>query len=202
MRKTGQWHTRRGRGEMAEYPLTAQARLRMKRAKAFTEAQDRLTGFERDTYYARGGEVTPVMFNGEQYYVVLHYDNNTNPASDWDMCEVVRKDRLPSDADRGDWCDDPSPGHWYSDEVIVLSEDMRVQQRAEYLRAQKYGKAWAWDIAVLHRNASLEYAKKWQKGDVTIYGVVVTNEEGQEESLWGVEEECIAETVRDLINQF
>ena len=121
---------------MDEYPLTAQARLRMKRAKAFTEAQDRLTGFERDTYYSRGGVVTPVMYNGEQYCVVLHYDN-TNPAADWDMYELVSKDRLPSDADRGDWCDDPSPGHRYSDEVIVLSEDMRVQQRAKYLRSQK-----------------------------------------------------------------
>ena len=83
-----------------------------------------------------------------------------------------------------------------------MSEDMRVQQRAKYLQSQKYGKAWAWDIAVLHRNASLEYAKKLQKGDVTFYGVIVTNEEGLEESLWGVEEDCIAETVRDLINQF
>ena len=66
MRKPQENH-RFGRGEMAEYPLTARERLRMKRAKAFMEAQDRLTGFERDTYYSHGGVVTPVMYNGEQY---------------------------------------------------------------------------------------------------------------------------------------
>ena len=119
---------------MAEYPLTARERLWMKRAKAFTEAQDRLTGFERDTYYSRGGVVTPVMYNGEQYYVVLHYDD-TNPAADWDMYELVSKDTLGSYVDRGDWCDNPNRRR-YSDEVIVLSEDMRVQQRAKYLRSR------------------------------------------------------------------
>jgi hypothetical protein len=188
---------------MAEYPLTARERLRTKRHKAFTDAQDRLTGFAayaRTSYY--DGSDNEIVVNGEEYHVRLAYDAN-NPSSDLDMYEVVSKDRLPSDVDRGDWCDDPSPGHRHSNEVLVLSEDMRVQQRADYYRkVMKYGKAAAWDCAVLHRNASLEYAKKLQKGNVAFYGVVVTNEEGQIESLWGVDEEGIIDTIRDLVSQF
>ena len=201
MRKTGQWHTRPGRGEMAEYPLTARERLRMKRAKAFTEAQDRLTGFDEYNnlmHYDLHGSVNPIVVDGVPYYVTLKYDDTG--MEDEPFYEVTSKDSLESDVDRGDWCRNPTRAN-YREDVLVLCNDLRLKERYAYYQP-KLGKAWAWSLAVLYRNASLQYARKQQERDVTLYGVIVENEQGLQESLWGVDEDYIIETVRELINQF
>ena len=197
-KKSGSKRKRLGRGNIPKYPKNIAARLREKRCQDFQKAQDVLSGFDKVSLklYASGDQEFEV--NGRVYTVGILPDEDR---MDDEFYEVVDEDKLRfSNCTRGDWCDDPaSSGR--RNEYILLAQDCRLMLQYGYWKDAKVGKAAAMDQAIRSRNSLLECARKHQRGDFSYYGVTVVAEDGESESLWGVSEDNITDTVRELVSE-
>ena len=193
---------RPGRGGMPEYPRTAKDRWREIKRKRFQDVQDVqdvLTGFNRIEKELGGGygknKVT-IQYNGQEYVVLTQYDSDYEP---WEgTYSIVRREDIRETVSRGDVSDNPSRDSRGKD-VILLDEDCRLLPQYEWYKKNKIGKAAAWDQAVRCRNSIMRWCRNVQQEQVSYYGVTVQDSEGNEESLWGVDEESIVEAVRDLL---